>query len=342
MKLRPDQLPQALKTKLAPLYWISGDEPLLVQETKNLIKNSALKNGHSDVQKYTITTHFDWNVLIFDSQNLSLFGDKKLIEIQLDSQKIDDDGKKFLSEHSRRADKDSIVLITSDKLDSATQRSAWFKTLENNSVIVQVWPIDKDKLPQWIHQRMASVGLSPTAAATRIIAENTEGNLLASSQEIEKLRLLHGEGPINEDQVLAAISDNARYDVFQLIDCIELGQQAKALKTLTSLKEEGQEATLILWTLCRELRSLSQFAKHLEAGCSLQQLFQEHGVWDKRKQSIQSYLKRFDHQSSLKLLQQAQQVDLAIKGLDRIDPWLRLNQLVANMSSHGNSQLFKA
>lgn len=341
MKLRPDQLPQTLKNSLAPLYWISGDVPLLVQENKSLVKSSALKAGHSDLQKYTVDHHFDWNALIFDSQNVSLFGDKKLIEINLGSHKIDDTGKKFLSDHAARADKDNIVLITSDKLDSATQRSSWFKSLENTGIIVQVWPIDKDKLPQWLHQRMTSVGLNPSAAATRIIADNTEGNLLASTQEIEKLRLIYGEGPLSENQVLAAISDNARYDVFQLLDNIEQGQQAKALKILASLKEENHEATLVLWAICRELRILAQLAARLEQGQSFQQLCQDQGIWDKRKHSIQSYLKRHNHHSSLTLLQQAQNVDLAIKGLDNIDPWLLLNQLVANMAGHSTSLLFK-
>ncbi len=328
MKLRPDQLHQAIKNTLAPVYLISGDVPLLVQECRDLIKTTALKAGHSDVQCYSIEHNFDWNVLIFDSQNVSLFGEKKLIEIKLGANKPDDTGKRFLIECTEKPDADTVILLTSEKLDSATQRSNWYKALEAKGLVIQVWPIDSDKLPQWIHQRMVKAGLVPTQTATQIIAEKTEGNLLAAVQEIEKLRLLYGEGALDEAKVLAAISDCARYDVFQLVETAQQGNVSKSLKILEGLRLEGHEPTLILWALCRELRTLAHLSARLELGHSLQQLFQEQRIWDKRKLTIQSYLKRMRYQDTLKLIKMAQDVDLAIKGLEKNDPWLALNQLV--------------
>ena len=56
---------------------------------------------------------------------------------------------------------------------------------------------------------MQNAGLQPDRDAVRLIADRVEGNLLAAQQEVEKLRLLHGEGPISAEDVDAAVADSS-------------------------------------------------------------------------------------------------------------------------------------
>ena len=332
MKLRLDQLAQDLKNGPAPIYIVSGDAPLLIQECSDQIKSSAKAAGFSEQQRFYIDNQFDWNALYQITQSLSLFGDKKLIELRMPKGKPNDAGKNFLMDFAQKPDSDNLILLITDKLDSASQRAAWFKALEKAGVWVQVWPVEADKLPQWIHQRMRQAGLTPNAAATQIIAEKVEGNLLAAAQEIEKLRLLHGEGPIDEGGVLSAITDSARYDIFQLVETALLGNTAKAIKILHDLKQEGQEATLILWAITRELRTLAGMAAKLEDGSPINRIFQEYRIWDKRKPAIQASLKRLRHKQILQLIQRAQHADLAIKGLEKNNPWLIFSEVILSIS----------
>ena len=332
MKLRLDQLTQNLKNGLAPIYIVSGDVPLLVQECSDQIKASAKAAGFNEYQRFHIDKQFNWNELYQSTQSMSLFGDKKLIELRIPNAKPNDIGKNFLKDFAQQPDEDNLILLVTDKLDSASQRSAWFKAIEKVGVLIQIWPVEIDRLPQWINQRMRQSGLTPNTAATQIIAEKVEGNLLAAAQEIEKLRLLNGEGPIDENTVLAAITDSARYDIFQLVETAQLGNAAKAIKILNGLKQEGSEATLILWAITRELRSLAGMATKLADGSPLNRVFQEYRVWDKRKPAIQASLKRLNSKEIGRLIQMAQQADLAIKGLEKKDPWLIFSDIVLTIS----------
>ncbi|MBL4609013.1 MAG: DNA polymerase III subunit delta [Pseudomonadales bacterium] len=332
MKLRLDQLSQNLKNELSPIYIVSGDVPLLIQECCDQIKTRAKNAGFTEQQRFYIDKQFDWNALYQSTQSMSLFGDKKLIELRMPNGKPSDLGKTFLKELAQKQDDDNLILLITDKLDSASQRAAWFKAIEKAGIWVQVWPVEADKLPQWIHHRMRQVGLIPNNAATQIIAEKIEGNLLAASQEIEKLRLLHGEGPIDEEGVLSAITDSSRYDIFQLVETALLGNTAKAIKILRGLKQEGQESTLILWAITRELRTLASMALKLENGSPINRIFQDYRIWDKRKPAIQSSLKRLRHKEILQLIQKAQHADLAIKGLEKHDPWLVFSEIILGIS----------
>ncbi len=50
---------------------------------------------------------------------------------------------------------------------------------------------------------------------------------LAAQQEIEKLRLLHGEGPVSAAEVDAAVADSSRFDVYKLVDAAVAGNAAR-------------------------------------------------------------------------------------------------------------------
>ncbi|MBV1870074.1 MAG: DNA polymerase III subunit delta [Gammaproteobacteria bacterium] len=332
MKLRFDQVSQNLKNGLAPIYIVSGDVPLLVQECCDQIKHSAKVAGFSEYQRFHIDKQFNWNELYQSTQSLSLFGDKNLIELRMPNGKPNDTGKNFLKGYVKKSDGDNLIILVTSKLDAAVQRSAWFKAIENAGVLIQIWPIEIERLPQWIHQRMRQAGLEPNKAAIQLIAEKVEGNLLAASQEIEKLRLLNGEGPIDEKLVLAAITDSARYDIFQLVETAQLGNTAKAIKILHGLKDEGYETTLVLWAITRELRSLAGMAAKLATGSTIHQVFQEYRVWDKRKPAIQASLKRLSTKDIGQLIQKARNADLAIKGLEKNDPWLIFSDIILCLS----------
>ena len=87
-----------------------------------------------------------------------------------------------------------------------TAKSKWVKALEQKGVSLPVWPIGLRELPGWIANRMRQAGLQPERDAVALIADRVEGNLLAASQEIEKLRLLLGEGKVTVADVTNAVA----------------------------------------------------------------------------------------------------------------------------------------
>lgn len=331
-KLRPEQLSTALRKQLAPAYLISGDEPLLSLESCDLIRQAARAAGFTERELHHVDNGFDWDQLLTSVNSLSLFADRKIIELRIDNGKPGDKGAKTLISYCENPPPDTLLLIVTPKLDASSQRSKWYKSLEQIADVVQIWPVGPLQLPRWIEQRMQRAGLSADRDAIDMLAARIEGNLLAAAQEIEKLKLLAVNGQVSAEMIAGAVADSARYDVFSLLDKALHGDARAAVRTLQGLKGEGTDATVVLWALAREIRTLYQIAHAVQQGQALDRAAQAAGVWDKRKSLVATALRRLKLNQLQVLMRKANGIDKAIKGLRNADVWDELMDLTLNLS----------
>ena len=201
MQLSLSQLGAHLQRGLKPLYTVHSDEPLL-QEAMDLIRKVAREQGYTERTSHTVMgAHFDWGEVLAGGASMSLFADRQLLEIRIPSGKPGKDGSTALQQLAEAAPGNdaTLTLIALPRLDKATKSSAWFMALENNGVTVQVEPVERAMLPQWIAQRLAAQGqrVEPGEAGQHTLqffADRVEGNLLAAHQEVQKLALLYPGG----------------------------------------------------------------------------------------------------------------------------------------------------
>lgn len=336
MRLRFEDIHRHFKSELKPVYLVSGDEPLQQGEAADAIRAAARAAGYATREVYEADNKFDWGELSAAANSLSLFSDRRIIDLRVPGGAPGIPGGKALVEYAERPPEDTILLITLPKLDRRQQASQWFKALDRIGALVQVWPVDAGRLPQWINQRMQGRGLQPEPEAVRILAERVEGNLLAASQEIEKLLLIQGPGAVSAEQLTAAVADSARYDVFTLVDAALQGQIARALHILNGLRAEGTPEPVVLWALAREIRTLVSVAGELEKGASPQQaMAARRDIWDKRKPLVAKGAQRLPAPRWRALLVLCAQADRAIKGRKRVDPWLLFQDITAQMAGLG-------
>ena len=208
MQLKPPQLADHLSQHLAPCYLISGDEPLIVQECADAIRTAARAAGCAERQRITISGKDDWLELGHSAGSLSLFADRKLIEVQLPSGKPGTEGSKAIQEYLA-GEQEDVLLIISGRIDKQSQKSKWYVALDQAGVVLPVWPISPAELPGWIAARMKAAGLTADNDAVTLLAERLEGNLLAASQEIEKLKLLHGEQTITAEESAPPVEETS-------------------------------------------------------------------------------------------------------------------------------------
>jgi len=331
MRLRAEQLSRHLQDTLAPAYLISGDEPLLLGEAADAIRQAARAAGHDNREVMDAGSGFDWNTLLAEAASFSLFADKKIIDVRIPGGKPGREGGQALAEYCANPPPDTLLLLTLPKLDRQQQNSKWFKAIEKLGVVLQVWPIEQGKLPAWIEQRMRAVGLQPTPDAIALLAERVEGNLLAAHQEIDKLRLLHEGGRIDAAALAEAVADSARYDVFDLVDSALRAELPRSLHILEGLRGEGIAAPIVLWALHREISQLASIALDSARGLSADQAMTRARIWDKRKPLARQALARLRPTRWLGLLDDCQAVDSAIKGGDPRDPWLLLEEMLVGL-----------
>lgn len=332
MRLRAEQLAAHLQKQLLPVYCVSGDEPLLVQEACDAIRAACRRANCNEREVLLVDGRFNWDLLHASSAEMSLFAERKLIELRIPNGKPGSEGSKALIAYLANPSADNILLVVAGKIDKQSLNSKWCKALDGAGGFVQIWPVEARELPRWLQQRLQVAGLKIDRDALQMLCDRIEGNLLAAVQEVEKLKLLYPEGTISAEHISGSVADNARYNLFTLVDYTLQGDAAGALKMLHGLRAEGTEATIVLWALARELRLLYQCRTDLDRGHNLQQVMQSQRVWEKRKPIVAAGLKRHSLEAMAGFLHQASLTDHSIKGLGDGDPWDHLSQLLLDMA----------
>ena len=333
MKISANQLESHLSKSLLPCYLVTGDEPLLVQESLDAIRNAARREGFTARELYVANPGFDWGELTGSGGNLSLFAEKRIIELRLPTGKPGVKGAAAIIDLLADQADDLLFLVAAPKLERNAAASKWAKALESAGGFVQIWPISRRDLPAWIRTRMHAAGMQPDRDAVELIADRVEGNLLAAQQEIEKLRLLHGEGAISAADVDAAVADSSRFDVYKLVDAAVGGQTARAMKILNGVRTEGVEPVIVMWALTREIRMLAGLAHSLGSGMDLGGAMRKARVWQNRQALVRACIGRHQADDFYALLKQSRLADAAAKGQLAGDPWQMASGIVLALAS---------
>jgi len=332
LKIRANQLSSHLKKSLAPCYLVTGDEHLLVSEALDAIRDVAKARGFDSRELHVATTGFDWGQLIASTGNMSLFAEQRIVELRLPTGKPGRAGGQAIVDLVEQAGPELLFIVTGPKLDRGSSNSKWAKTLDQKGVSLPVWPITVRELPDWIANRMRRAGLQPDRDAVAMIADRVEGNLLAAGQEIEKLRLLLGEGKVTAEDVNGAVANSSRYDVYGLADAAIAGDAPRAVRILGGLKAEGVEPVIVMWALTKELRTLATLDDAVRQGTDLGSAMQVARVWNNRQGLMRSCIGRHQHGDFHRMLKASGRADAAAKGQRYGDPWQMAADIVIGMA----------
>ena len=323
MKLTADSLVTHLEQTLAPAYLISGDDPLLTGEAADAVRARARAAGFSERDVHFMERGSDWNDVRASAANLSLFSSRRIVEIRMPSGKPGTVGNSSLVDLLGMADGDTMLLILTPRLDRDAQGSEWVRAVETRGAWVQVWPVEQERLVAWLRGRCRKMKLEATDDALELLAERTEGNLLAAHQELEKLTLLATGERATAATVLESVADSARFDVFQLGEAVLSGDAARALRVLGGLRAEGVEPTLVLWSLTKAVRDIWGAIASPDG-------FRPR-AWQRQAASLERGVKRAPRLSFAALAIRAGRADRMVKGRLLGDAWDEMALLAADI-----------
>ena len=328
MKLNSDALIKHLAGNLLPVYLISGNEPLLTEESISAIQQAALKRGFTDLVKCNAAElKFDQASLNRLTENYSLFAEKRRIYLDFGDKantELDAWLSDFLDHPSHF--EDTCLIIQTPKLSPAQQKKSWVQKIDKLGAIISIWRIERAYFPQWLFRRAEAHNVKLARGAVQFLTEHTEGNLLAAAQIIQKLALLKGGVVIEVADVQPLLAGDARYEIFDLGDSCLQGDLVRALRIFSHLQEENAESVLILWVLLKELRIVAGLKTI--AITDVASFYRRNNIWDKRMPLYQIANQRLQYDTIMHLLTLAQKIDLSIKGLGIDSPWRALKHLI--------------
>ena len=336
MNIKPEQLQNSLSNQLASTYFAFGAEILLVEQSLSMIKGIARENGFDERFRFDIDGNFSWDSIISLISSPSLFAEKRIIECRLTTGKIGVKGSKALTEILETLPDDILLIISSGKLEMAQQKSKWFKTLDKKGIIIQHWEVQSNQLVGWITRNMSQLGLDSNIEVANAIAYCTEGNLLASMQEIQKLKIAYPDGKINLREYLNQIDQQSQYSVFGMIDSALQGDTDKVNKVFNSLVDDSTPPVILVSSLYREIKNLVNMSIELKTNQTIESILNNHRVWQKRKPLISNALKKHSYQKLQKLLLRLGRIDRSLKGMDNLDVYDELQNVVIALSGKNN------
>jgi len=321
VRLRAEQVEAHLARNFAPVWLIHGDEPLLALEAADAIRAAARKKGCDEREVFTAERGFDWSELAQAGASQSLFGGRKIIELRIPSGKPGTQGAAAILAYCERLGEENVTLVTVPRLRKDDQNSRWFLALARAGIVVDVYPVERARLPEWIGARLARQGQRASAEALGYLADRVEGNLLAAHQEVQKLGLLLPKGELSAAQVNEAVANVARYDAYDCAAALLAGDAARYVRVLDGLRGEGESPVFILWALAEELRALLRIRQGLEAGRQIEQLLRENRIWGERQAPVRAAAQRLPRATLERALAHAARIDRAAKGVGPGAPW---------------------
>lgn len=316
MKLSAEQLPNFLSRRenFKPVFFLSGEEPLQMMEAADAIRNAAFNYGYVEREILHVDNSFSWDRFSMSSNALSLFSEKKILDLRLTNAKPGKAGSNAIRGYLANIPTDKVLLIQTDKLDGRTKNAAWVKDLDKAGVMIQVWKLSPAQTFAWMAKRLRNLNMQPSDDAVRFLTERVEGNLLAAVQEANKLQLLYGSGRIDLAQVQAAVSDSSRFNIFDLSDAVMIGNAQRVQHVLHSLQQEGAAVQLVLWTLSDLSRQLYEACFQLKQGVTESSIMKK--IPRPRQQGFKAALYRLKNKADWeKILSLNADIDRLSKGL---------------------------
>jgi DNA polymerase-3 subunit delta len=318
VKVSPSQLSAELRRTLAPIYLVSGDEPLLVAEAAEAIRTEAQKAGYTELKRYAVERGFDWNLLHDASVSMSLFAERRIIELRLASASPGEGADAFV-EYSEHFPPDTLLLVLCRSSIAARARAAG-SCARASGVLVELRAIGTRELGAWIER----AARGPRADGAVALAERRRAICSRRRRDREAATAARRRCA-RRGRGAEAVADSARFDVYQLVDAALAGDTARALRILDGCAE-GVEPPLIIWALGRDLRSIAALA--WERATRKRSKIAS-AIWQSRRRPLEVAQGRASLAQWHALVLRAGEVDGIVKGRSPGQPWEAITGLVA-------------
>ncbi|MCS3405103.1 DNA polymerase III subunit delta [Pantoea sp. B566] len=332
IRIYPEQLSAQLREGLRACYLLTGNEPLLLQESADAIRASALAQGFEEHLSFTLDAQTDWDSLFMSCQSLSLFAQRQTLTLQFPENGPNAAIAEQLIKLAPLLHADILLICRMAKLSKAQENSAWFKALSAHAVLVPCQTPEQAQLPRWVVSRAKTLKLDIDDAAVQLLCYCYEGNLLALAQALERLSLQWPDGKLTLPRVEAAVSDAAHFTHYHWVDALLGGKSRRALHILQQLEREESEVAILLRTLQRDLMTLLHLQRH-QSQQPLRTLMDQQRIWQNRRNLFTEALQRLDASRLQQAIHLLMQIELTLKQDYGQSVWPQLqtlSMLIAN------------
>ncbi|QBQ64768.1 DNA polymerase III subunit delta [Actinobacillus indolicus] len=326
-------LEPALNKGLKPFYLLTGQDLLLIDESKDKIVQTARLHDFDEKQEFTITNDTQWDTLFGLVQSNGLFFNSQILILNL-PENLTIAQQKQLSELLALSHTDLIFVLHQPKLTKAMEKQDWFTQLEN-ALLVNCQTPDISKLPIWLQHRAKAMQLQLDPEAIQLLCYSYEGNLLALKQALQMLQLRFAEQKIGLNRAKEVIEQSAQFTPFQWVDALLEGKINRASRVLNHLQNEEVQPVVLLRIVQKELLLLLEMTRSPQPllnshqplySSNLRAEFDRLKVWQNRRGFYQAAVQRLTYRKLYQLIQSLAELEKQVKQEFSDDIWQEIER----------------
>ncbi|MDG6896200.1 DNA polymerase III subunit delta [Volucribacter amazonae] len=341
IRIFAEQLNSHLAQHLNRIYYLVGQDPLLLEESNQQIIQAAQAQQFDEKYQLIIDNTTDWNALFERCQAMGLFFSRQVISLILPD-KLTSTLQQKLAELITLLHQDILLILQFNKLTKEYEKQKWYQQAneyEPQLLQVNCQTPNIAQYPRWIAQRAKTMGLNLDQEATQLLSYSYENNLLALHQTLQLLALLYPDHKLSYPRVKEVVEQSSVFTPYQWIDALLEGKEKRAKRILEGLQQEDIQPIILLRILQKELNTLLEISQpqqkiYLDQSLPHQQLndiFSKLKIWQNRRPLFLAILKRFTYRQLFQTYRQLAEIERAIKQDFSSDIWQQLEDLSMNI-----------
>ncbi len=326
MRLYPEQLPIQLREQLCRRYLLFGNEPLFLQESQDALRHVAQHHGFTEHFSVTLDTHTNWDDVFCLCQSGSLFSGRQSLLLILPEAGPGALMSEQLVKLASLLHDDMLLILRGARLTRMQENSPWFTALSEQGIYVNCQSLEQAHLTRWVSQRAGGLTISLDEQANQLLCYCYEGNLLGLAQALERLALLWPGTELSLIRVEQVVSDEAHFSPWHWLDALLMGKSQRAWHILQQLHVTGHDPLILLRAAQSELLLLLTLKRQMTR-ISLRTLFNQHKVWQKRRNLMAQVLQRLSLQQLQQMIGLLTHMEIGVKQDYSQSIWPQLESL---------------
>lgn len=230
--------------KVAPIYFLSGDEAFFIDQISKTIETEVLtedEKGFNQTILYGNET--DLSSIIGLAKQFPMGAERQVViikEAQHLSRTIDQ-----LEAYAENP-QPSTILVFNYKGKTLDKRKKLGKTLQKNGVFLEFKKLYDNQIPDWIDTTAKELGLTLENKAKFMMTEFLGADLGRIYNELQKLKILAQDGKITPELVERNIGISKDYNNFELRNAIETRNAKKAFSIIKYFSQNPKDNPLVV------------------------------------------------------------------------------------------------
>lgn len=250
--------------KFKPLYLLHGEEAYYIDVLDEAIISNALEESERDFnQAILYGKDADVMSIINEAKGFPMMAERRLVVVR-EAQNLT--GIENLESYCANPNP-TTILVLEFKHKKADSRKKFVKEITKNGLVFQSDLIKENALDAWINSYLKSKGYEITPKASQLLINSIGNDLSRLVNELDKLLLLIKSGTvINEIHIEENIGISKDYNVFELVNSVQVRDVPKAFQIIDYFAHNPKAAPLVvvisnLFSLYSRIMKV-QFAKN--------------------------------------------------------------------------------